>query len=89
MQGVACEVLRRHVQEILGPILVTENDVRDFAEYAFGADGLPELQVLAFGDFALTFSGRRVDGNHLYCRAEPASPEDPIFRLLSLSNEPM
>jgi hypothetical protein len=34
------------------PFLVAEGDVRDFAKWEFGADGLPELQVLAFGDFA-------------------------------------
>jgi hypothetical protein len=63
--------------------LVTEGDVRDFAKWAFGADGLPELQVLAFGDFALTYLGRDVEGNRLYCRAEPTSLGDRTFRPLS------
>jgi hypothetical protein len=62
--------------------LIVEGECEFFAKWAFGADGLPELQVLAFGDFALTFSGRDVEGNRLYRRAEPTSLGDCTFRSL-------
>lgn len=34
------------------PCVVTAEELHRFAEWAFGPDGLPELQVFAFGDFS-------------------------------------
>lgn len=40
--------------------------LRKFAHWAFGPDGLPTLEVLAFGDFS--HDGRFRNHNHLFCR---------------------
>lgn len=37
-----------------------------FAQWAFGSDGLPELEILAYGDFS--YQGRQL--NILLCRSE-------------------
>lgn len=58
--------------------------LRRFADWAFGPDGLPALEALAYGDF--TFKGRQP--NILLCRSrdtvvdgeDAASPPGPIFR---------
>jgi hypothetical protein len=42
--------------------------VREFADWAFGAEGLPDLQVLAWGDFS--HEGRYARHNVLLCRAD-------------------
>jgi hypothetical protein len=47
---------------------VTPEEVRDFAEWAFGPDGLPELQLFAYGDFSCP--GLFDEYNALFCRAE-------------------
>jgi hypothetical protein len=41
-------------------------DVLNFAHWAFGPDGLPELEILAYGDFS--FQGRQP--NMLLCRSQ-------------------
>ena len=43
-------------------------DEHEFAHWAFGADGFPNLQVLAFGDFS--YQGRYSKYNVLLCRSE-------------------
>lgn len=40
-------------------------EVDNFAQWAFGPDGLPALEILAYGDFS--FQGRRP--NILFCRS--------------------
>ena len=50
--------------------------VRDFASWAFGPSGLPDLEVLAYGDFS--FQGRQP--NILLCRSGDDSV--PGFREL-------
>ncbi|KAH8679710.1 hypothetical protein BGZ60DRAFT_235687 [Tricladium varicosporioides] len=40
--------------------------LRAFTNWAFGPDGLPMLEVLAFGDFS--YDGRFRNHNHLFCR---------------------
>jgi hypothetical protein len=42
------------------------NEVYDFAQWEFSADGLPRLQVLAWGDFS--YGGRYSELNLLFCR---------------------
>jgi len=37
-----------------------------FAKWAFGADGIPSLQVIAYGDFS--FGSRFKLQNHIFCR---------------------
>ncbi|OJJ77880.1 hypothetical protein ASPBRDRAFT_113684 [Aspergillus brasiliensis CBS 101740] len=55
-----------------------EFDVFNFAKWAFSADGLPNLSVLAWGDFS--YEGRYSKFNMLLCRSEtgcrPLSPSD-------------
>lgn len=41
-------------------------EVFHFAQWAFGPDGLPELEILAYGDFS--YQGRQL--NILLCRSE-------------------
>lgn len=48
------------ISHLPGPLL-------KFANWAFGLDGLPSLQVLAFGDFS--YNGRfQFYYNHVFCR---------------------
>jgi hypothetical protein len=44
-----------------------DQDVLSFAEWAFSNDGLPELQVLAWGDFS--YEGRYRKSTALFCRS--------------------
>lgn len=44
-----------------------------FARWAFGADGIPSLQVLAYGDFS--FDGRFEAKNHILCRKSWTIPK--------------
>ncbi|KAI9704018.1 MAG: hypothetical protein M1820_005639 [Bogoriella megaspora] len=60
--------------------------VKDFANWAFNSNGLPDLQVLAYGDFS--FGGRQP--NILLCRSsnEVAMPSsDVVFRQLGKADE--
>ncbi|OOF96530.1 hypothetical protein ASPCADRAFT_167416 [Aspergillus carbonarius ITEM 5010] len=43
-------------------------EISDFAQWAFSADGLPNLQVLAWGDFS--YGGRYSKFNLLLCRSD-------------------
>jgi hypothetical protein len=49
----------------LGPKELSRSLV-DFAKWAFGVNGIPSLQVLAYGDFS--FHGRFAWNNHILCR---------------------
>lgn len=44
----------------------TARNLLPFAHWAFGADGIPSLQVLAYGDFS--FEDRFKWKNHIFCR---------------------
>jgi hypothetical protein len=44
-----------------------------FAHWAFGADGIPSLQVLAYGDFS--FEGRFGSKSHILCRQSWTIPK--------------
>lgn len=46
---------------------LNRDDFLDFAQWAFGADGLPKLQVMAYGDFS--FGGRFAKHNVIFCRS--------------------
>jgi hypothetical protein len=51
----------------IAEILRLPGELLEFANWAFGPDGLPTLQVLAFGDFS--YDGRFNDiHNYLFCR---------------------
>ncbi|KAH6667672.1 hypothetical protein B0J14DRAFT_169359 [Halenospora varia] len=50
----------------IAEILRLPGGLLQFANWAFGPDGLPALQVLAFGDFS--YDGRFHNHNHLFCR---------------------
>lgn len=65
---------------------IRRDEVEDFAEWAFGPDGLPELLVLAYGDFA--FRDRFKKENTLYCRSDALARGDnvPNFRALEPSD---
>ncbi|CAG8153206.1 unnamed protein product [Penicillium nalgiovense] len=58
----------------------TPNEVYDFAQWSFSADGLPCLQVLAWGDFS--YGGRYSKLNLLFCRSasgyKTLTPSDVI-----------
>lgn len=43
-------------------------EIYDFAQWAFSADGLPSLQVLAYGNFS--YEGRYSKFNLLLCRSD-------------------
>jgi len=43
-------------------------DLLSFAQWAFGPTGLPDLKVLAYGDFS--FKGRYAWQNWLFCRSQ-------------------
>jgi len=57
--------------------LVTPEEVRDFAEWAFGPDGLPGLQLFAYGDFSC--QGLFDEYNALFCRAEVSESSPTSF----------
>jgi len=46
--------------------VMTLAEFREFANWAFGPNGLPTLKLLAFGDFS--YKGRFDDHNKLLCR---------------------
>src|SRR6266498_2216571 len=47
-----------------------------FAHWAFGADGIPSLQVLAYGDFS--FEGRFGSKNYILCRQSWTIPKQKM-----------
>ena len=55
-------------------------DVFEFAQWAFGSTGLPQLRVLAFGDFSHGELGRYHDRNVLLCR-QPLESAKCTFRM--------
>ncbi|MCJ1476719.1 hypothetical protein MMC13_005387 [Lambiella insularis] len=59
-------------------------DIMEFAQWAFGPDGLPNLQILAYGDFS-NF-GRHAEDTVLLCRvitAQQPVPSTFAFRYLT------
>lgn len=58
----------------------TPEEIYDLAQWAFSADGLPSLQVLAWGDFC--HGGRYSKFNLLLCRSDSGyqtlTPSDTI-----------
>ena len=56
-------------------------DVFEFAQWAFGPTGLPQLRVLAFGDFSHGELGRCRDRNVLLCR-QPLRSANCTFRIV-------
>jgi hypothetical protein len=54
------------------PFPMTESEVYQFAEWAFGPHGFPKLQIVAYGDFS--HENRHASKNTLLCRRAP-SPE--------------
>ncbi|KAJ5737792.1 uncharacterized protein N7483_002917 [Penicillium malachiteum] len=60
------------------------NEIFSFAKWAFGVDGLPNLQVIAGGDFA--YQGRYSTVNIMLCRADNAygyevlTPTSEVFQ---------
>ena len=61
---------------ILAPGAFTET--LDLATWAFGSKGLPQLQVLAYGDF--TSDGYYDKYNKLFCRESNPVPDGLTFR---------
>ena len=58
-------------------------DLFEFVEWAFGASGLPELEVVAFGDFC--YNGRYRDSNILFGRRrKPGSRKWGVFDIAQL-----
>jgi hypothetical protein len=55
-----------HESESRSRVSQTLPEVFDFAHWAFGPDGLPELEILAYGDFS--YQGRQP--NILLCRSQ-------------------
>ena len=50
-------------------------ELLDFALWAFGANGLPQLRVLAFGDISHGDLGCDPDKNMLFCRQRSGSSQ--------------
>lgn len=56
-------------EDELAPVLDrAPEDLLEFAEWAFGPEGIPLLQVFAYGDFS--FDGRFKNHNFILCRGE-------------------
>jgi hypothetical protein len=53
-------------EEEIGKMLKDEHILVDFANWAFGPQGIPSLQVLAVGDFS--YNGLFEKHNNLFCR---------------------
>ncbi|KAL4909753.1 hypothetical protein BDW74DRAFT_173248 [Aspergillus multicolor] len=51
-------------------------DMNNFAKWAFSAEGLPNLQVLAYGDFS--YAGRYDKFNLLLCRCNSGEGYQPL-----------
>jgi hypothetical protein len=51
-----------------------------FARWAFGPEGIPELRILAWGDFS--HSGRWAESNVLLCRDQSIESAGTNFRTL-------
>lgn len=53
--------------EQVGTLVRLRKEFRQFAEWAFGAQGVSSLQVVAYGDFA--YGGRKAHRNIVLCRS--------------------
>lgn len=66
---------------------VERDEIDEFADWVFGPDGIPELLVLAYGDFAF----REIHEHHnvLYCRNDvvQGGGHVPNFKPLEPTNE--
>lgn len=58
-----------------------------FANWAFGLNGLPSLQVLAFGDFS--YDGRFQSHVHVFCRHAWSFRTPDMNKALTLSFRPI
>ena len=68
-----------------GEFYVTKEELYDFAEWAFGPDGIVSLEVIAYGDFAFPEMCR--DGNALLCRTVNGQSSSSLFQVLGEDNE--
>lgn len=64
---------------------VSKEELYAFAEWAFGPDGIPSLEVLAYGDFAFPEMCR--DANALLCRTVNGQSSSSSFQLLEDDNK--
>ena len=65
---------------------VTRGELHTFAEWAFGPDGMRELDVIAYGDFS--FPELHRDDNALLCRGNTANGS-ATFQTLKSSSGPL
>ena len=61
-----------------------EKELEAFANWAFGPDGFPCLQVLASGDFS--YGNRFADTHTLWCRKSRGSGSDKTWRIVEQSD---
>jgi len=61
-----------------------EEELEAFANWAFGPDGFPRLQVLASGDFA--YGNRFIDTHTLWCRNTRGSKSKKTWRTVEQSD---
>jgi hypothetical protein len=68
---------------------IKRDEIDDFADWAFGPNGLPELLVLAYGDLA--FRDMYEEENVLFCRNDAVAEGDraPNFKILELTDGPL
>ena len=52
-----------------GPFVGISRDLLQLAQWAFSPDGLPNLQIIAYGDFS--YDGRYTQYTELFCRDQP------------------
>ena len=55
--------------ESQGPFAGVSRDLLQLAQWAFSPDGLPNLQIIAYGDFS--YDGRYIQYTELFCRDQP------------------
>ena len=70
LQDTPCPLSSKKDKAVRLPMSV-HTDMQCFAQWAFGPNGLPDLQILAFGDFS--HNGRYEEHTALLCRDEAAA----------------
>ena len=68
------------------PFHVTPEELHTFTDWAFGPDGMQELDVIAYGDFS--FPELHEDDNALLCRGDTANSSSS-FQTLESNSGPL
>ena len=82
-----CKVLHiRSSGDTLKRFEYDQEELREFVEWVLGSDGLPDLELVAFGDFS--HQGLYMDHNRLFRRVSSAASSSGVPRSVSIQEVP-